>query len=518
MKYWFTSDFHLGHFNIIRYCDRPFKSLKQMNETLIKRFNERVNPEDLVFFLGDFCLSGDSYIDTPIGRKQIRTLKVGDTIYSFNFKNKQLESSKITKTWKTESKSRLHILLENNFIIKVTKNHPFAVSYNGKLKWTLAKDLQKGNILFRRKDIPAKMYQLKKQEKSYMLGYILGYSYGDGSFNQYNIDIQSKDFDGLKRIIKYIQKLYKRKLKIKKDKYYRLKIPYDIYNSLKTQDFTYKKINTRYPKWYYGFLAGFFDAEGNCTYQNHNWYIRMGSTNKNLFKFVYQILMYFNFDIIKEKIKKSLNYKTYYSLKLLTKETFKYFIKTKPAIKRKYPNLKILANGIKIKKITKIYPKYKKFINYNLTVEPNNNYFVKGILVHNCFKNSKNSVHRGEGDIHNANYYKEKLNCKNIVFCKGNHDRNNSLRTPIERLVIRLGGKRINLVHNPAHVDLNYEINFVGHIHQLWKFKRIKKGLGYTDLINVGVDVNKFYPVSFEEIMKTYYRWIKQGAKNGNKF
>jgi len=55
MKYWFTSDFHFGHFNIIRYCNRPFKSVEEMNEKMIANHNARVKPEDTVFFLGDFC-------------------------------------------------------------------------------------------------------------------------------------------------------------------------------------------------------------------------------------------------------------------------------------------------------------------------------------------------------------------------------------------------------------------------------------------------------------------------------
>jgi calcineurin-like phosphoesterase family protein len=60
MNIFFTSDFHLGHFNIIRYTNRPFKTLEEMDSTIIKNFNERVSEEDLVFFLGDFCMKRSS--------------------------------------------------------------------------------------------------------------------------------------------------------------------------------------------------------------------------------------------------------------------------------------------------------------------------------------------------------------------------------------------------------------------------------------------------------------------------
>lgn len=60
MNYWFTSDYHLGHKNIIAYCNRPFKSLQHMNETIIKNHNARVKPEDIVFHIGDFCFRNTS--------------------------------------------------------------------------------------------------------------------------------------------------------------------------------------------------------------------------------------------------------------------------------------------------------------------------------------------------------------------------------------------------------------------------------------------------------------------------
>ncbi len=54
MNYWWTSDYHFSHANIIRYCirycNRPFETVEEMNETIIRKHNERVKPEDTVFF------------------------------------------------------------------------------------------------------------------------------------------------------------------------------------------------------------------------------------------------------------------------------------------------------------------------------------------------------------------------------------------------------------------------------------------------------------------------------------
>ena len=53
---WFTADFHLGHKNIIRYCNRPFEAVEEMNHTIIERLNACVKANDILYFLGDFCM------------------------------------------------------------------------------------------------------------------------------------------------------------------------------------------------------------------------------------------------------------------------------------------------------------------------------------------------------------------------------------------------------------------------------------------------------------------------------
>ena len=55
---WFTSDTHFSHANIIRFSGRPFGSVEEMNDELIRRWNETVPEDDIVFHLGDFCLGG----------------------------------------------------------------------------------------------------------------------------------------------------------------------------------------------------------------------------------------------------------------------------------------------------------------------------------------------------------------------------------------------------------------------------------------------------------------------------
>jgi calcineurin-like phosphoesterase family protein len=56
MAVFFTSDHHFDHVRIIELCKRPFNDVDEMNETMVRRWNERVRPDDVVYHLGDFSL------------------------------------------------------------------------------------------------------------------------------------------------------------------------------------------------------------------------------------------------------------------------------------------------------------------------------------------------------------------------------------------------------------------------------------------------------------------------------
>ncbi len=79
MQVWFTADLHLGHGNIIRYCQRPHldpeekrraaedargrwrvsaETVRRHDEALLDAINSRVERRDILWIVGDFCWGG----------------------------------------------------------------------------------------------------------------------------------------------------------------------------------------------------------------------------------------------------------------------------------------------------------------------------------------------------------------------------------------------------------------------------------------------------------------------------
>jgi calcineurin-like phosphoesterase family protein len=99
MNYFFTADTHFNHPEIIRHCGRPFLSIQEMNETIIKNWNLKVGPKDLVYHLGDFCFGNRKDHLNYLSRLNGRVIlilgnhdSVGDPKnYGFSEKHKMLE-------------------------------------------------------------------------------------------------------------------------------------------------------------------------------------------------------------------------------------------------------------------------------------------------------------------------------------------------------------------------------------------------------------------------------------------
>lgn len=71
-KIYFSSDYHLGHKNIIKYDNRPFKDINHMDESIITNHNEIVSKNDDFYFLGDFSfndLKTEEYLKRLNGNK-----------------------------------------------------------------------------------------------------------------------------------------------------------------------------------------------------------------------------------------------------------------------------------------------------------------------------------------------------------------------------------------------------------------------------------------------------------------
>lgn len=63
-KNFYISDYHFGHYNIMRFDNRPFSSVEEMDNALIDNWNSVVGKDDTVYILGDFCwLKEDRWIE-----------------------------------------------------------------------------------------------------------------------------------------------------------------------------------------------------------------------------------------------------------------------------------------------------------------------------------------------------------------------------------------------------------------------------------------------------------------------
>ena len=67
------SDTHFYHENIIKYCNRPFSTVKSMNDFILDSWIDTVKPGDIDYHLGDVVMGNANYdiIKKLNGRKRL---------------------------------------------------------------------------------------------------------------------------------------------------------------------------------------------------------------------------------------------------------------------------------------------------------------------------------------------------------------------------------------------------------------------------------------------------------------
>lgn len=64
MRNLYISDLHFGHKNIIKYSQRPFSSVDEMNETLLYNLEEALEGDVHLYCLGDVCFNLPAFLET----------------------------------------------------------------------------------------------------------------------------------------------------------------------------------------------------------------------------------------------------------------------------------------------------------------------------------------------------------------------------------------------------------------------------------------------------------------------
>ncbi len=68
---YYTADLHLGHANIIKYGNRPFSDVEEMDNALIANWRAVVKPNDDIYVLGDLmfkCNYPEAYLKQLTGK------------------------------------------------------------------------------------------------------------------------------------------------------------------------------------------------------------------------------------------------------------------------------------------------------------------------------------------------------------------------------------------------------------------------------------------------------------------
>ncbi len=504
--YYFTSDNHFFHANIIKYCNRPFTSMEEMNLVMIRNWNEIVTPDDTVFHIGDFglcksseapnapkdpfkfirnqlngniifiagnhdCFSEKTRLLTIQGYKNYNEIKVGDLIPTLNLDTLTVEYQPIQKII-INPVERIYGFKTQTSEGEFSSNHKLLVSpCNQRFSPKALKKIE-CEKLWKRKSYFNVPSAIKSNITDYKIHTnwlkLLGWIYTDGGINKYcnSISIYQSKKENLPIIRNLLNSLnikYKETIRHKKTikilgKTIKSQLPAHIFYipapyGRKIKEKLQLINKTDVPNWLY-YLS---DKQMNILC--HEMILGDGAINNTNNKVIWG-----NKDFLS-----------------------------------KIQGL-FVTHGIDCNLITT-----KRKDNY-LCIHKNKHYIpTKEIQSKQCYIHNKSAI-TWCVTVKNHTLFTE-LNGKPLI--SGNS--NNKNKSIIESMIIIHGGHRIFLTHNPKYYRKDFEWNFCGHTHgNEGRFRRIDKSI----IVDVGVDCWDFRPIDINDIVQGYSKWRKQGFKN----
>jgi hypothetical protein len=428
------------------------------------------------------CLEGKTKIKLKNGKsKYIRNIVKGDEVLSYNINDKTYTSSKVLNKWEVKKEKAVRIYLNKNkgYSIQCGENHLFYTQRG----WVKAKKLLTTDIIqynkenynrWKHNSVLKFKQPMNNKENIYRFGYLFGAYTGDGYIHKKSksIHIEVNDYDFLERIKMYWRDLYNYNANItdSTNGYYSLTMSSSLIFDKYQEQINRLKNSRPFKK---GFLAGFFDAEGNMSETNGRLSIHINNTNLKLLKNIQIYLK--ELDINKGNIVKTSdakireikgkNYKCKKIFRLNIYQTYqvlKFFNDCKPAIKRKYPkwnyHINFLSNGKRIKKIETIRCKYSSFRFHELELEKPHTYFANGLLCHNCSSDQDWQMLCAYENVKIfspiTKKFKEVKNPLGVLASKINGDiSDNLLSAPSSEREFSIRNKIVNLLELPEEIE-----------------------------------------------------------------
>lgn len=122
---YYIADTHFGHANIIRFCNRPFATVEEMNQFMINNWNRRVNPDDYVYIVGDFAYR--SSVSVP---QIVKSLNGHKHLITGNHDHSWLENENVKNLFESVS----HMEIINDSGRRVVLCHYPLMTWSGEKK------------------------------------------------------------------------------------------------------------------------------------------------------------------------------------------------------------------------------------------------------------------------------------------------------------------------------------------------------------------------------------------------